>query len=100
MARSKRTRSALWIKGERYVRYKLVSDLACINSVEVLPWEGWGICAEIAEDALSQEDVALLDEIARILVASSLMRGSFRARLSFLARIRGWRCRWIMGRII
>ncbi len=66
-------------KGERYVRYKLVSDLACINSVEVLPWEGWGICAEISQDAVSQEDVALLDEIARILVALKSDAGQFQS---------------------
>lgn len=52
-------------KGEVYVHYKLISDLACVNSVEVLPWEGWGICEELG--ALSEEDLELLEEIAGIL---------------------------------
>jgi len=55
-----------WI-GERYVNGKLVSDLACVNSVEVLPWEGWGICKEIDDDSLSADDRSLLEEIAGIL---------------------------------
>ena len=54
-------------KGWRYVHYKLVSDLACVNSVEVLPWEAWGICERIESDALSEEDGVLLQEIARLL---------------------------------
>lgn len=53
--------------GEPYVDYKLVSDLACVNSVEVLPWEGWGICQEINDSSLSADDRALLDEIAGLL---------------------------------
>ncbi len=55
-----------WI-GERYVNGKLVSDLACVNSVEVLPWEGWGICREIDDDSLSPDDRALLEQIAGLL---------------------------------
>jgi hypothetical protein len=54
-------------RGWRYVHYKLVSDLACVNSVEVLPWEAWSICERIENEALSEEDGALLQELARIL---------------------------------
>jgi hypothetical protein len=54
-------------RGWRYVHYKLVSDLACVNSVEVLPWEAWSICERIVTDTLSEEDGALLQEIARLL---------------------------------
>jgi hypothetical protein len=50
-------------------RKKLVSDLACVNSVEVLPWEGWGICERIINDRLSEEDGTLLEEIAKLLAA-------------------------------
>ncbi len=57
------------LKGWPYVRYKLVSDLACVNSVEVLAWEGWGICERIGSDRLSEWDGALLEEIAKILAA-------------------------------
>jgi hypothetical protein len=54
--------------GERYVRYKLISDLACVSGVEVLAWEGWGICQAIDTNALSGEELALLEEIAGMLV--------------------------------
>jgi hypothetical protein len=56
-------------KGWKYVNYKLVSDLACVNNVEVLPWEGWGMCGRISEGELSEEDEALLQEIAINLTA-------------------------------
>jgi hypothetical protein len=55
--------------GEGYVNYKLVSDLACVCGVEVLPWEGWGICDTNAQNALSSDDLALLEELAEILAA-------------------------------
>jgi hypothetical protein len=54
-------------KGWPYVRYKLVSDLACVNSVEVLAWECWGICERIDESTIPEDDEKLLAEIARIL---------------------------------
>jgi hypothetical protein len=49
--------------GWPYVRYKLVSDLAGLNRVEVLAWEGWGVCRTFETDAISEADQALLDEI-------------------------------------
>ena len=54
-------------RGWKYVLYKLVSDLASINRVEVLAWESWGICERINNDTLSEEDSNLLQEIARLL---------------------------------
>ncbi|MFX0113501.1 MAG: transglutaminase-like domain-containing protein, partial [Candidatus Hodarchaeota archaeon] len=30
--------------GEGYLRSKLIQDLACVNKIEVLAWEGWGLC--------------------------------------------------------
>jgi hypothetical protein len=69
-----------WL-GEQYVNYKLVSDLACVCSVEVLPWEGWGICDTNVQDALSDDDLALLEELAAILAALRTDPGQFpRAR--------------------
>ncbi len=54
-------------RGWQYVHYKLVSDLACINSVEVLPWESWGIIDRIDNSNLSEDDENLLEEITRVL---------------------------------
>jgi hypothetical protein len=56
-------------RGWPYVRYKLVGDLACVNSVEVLAWERWGICGRIADSQLSQADDNLLETIAENLAA-------------------------------
>jgi hypothetical protein len=55
--------------GEGYVNYKLVSDLASVCGVEVLPWEGWGICDTNAQNALLEDDLALLANVAQILAA-------------------------------
>ena len=66
-----------WL-GQKYVNYKLVSDLACVCGVEVLPWEGWGICDTNAQDALSSDDLALLEEVAEILAALRTDPGQFR----------------------
>ncbi|MGD8813385.1 MAG: transglutaminase-like domain-containing protein [Anaerolineales bacterium] len=54
-------------RGWPYVHYKLVSDLACVNRVEILAWEGWGVCDRIMEDRLSVEDRTLLAKIAKLL---------------------------------
>jgi hypothetical protein len=64
-------------KGERYVLGKLVQDLACVSGVEVLPWEGWGICGDIDKMTLSPEDHALLEDVADILVGISTDFGQF-----------------------
>jgi hypothetical protein len=53
--------------GWKYVHYKLISDLASINKMEVLPWEGWGICKTIHKEQLTDADNILLEDIARIL---------------------------------
>jgi hypothetical protein len=56
-------------RGWPYVHYKLVSDLACVNRVEILAWEGWGICERISDNKLSEDDEALLEKMAGILTA-------------------------------
>ncbi|WP_328751314.1 transglutaminase domain-containing protein [Streptomyces sp. NBC_00285] len=52
------------IRGLWYVRFAVLHDLAALNGVEVLPWDGWG--PEILDDAsLTGEDLALADAVAR-----------------------------------
>jgi hypothetical protein len=65
-------------RGWPYTYYKLVSDLACVNRKEVLAWEGWGICERIGSDRLSEADVALLEEIAKLLAALATHPDRFR----------------------
>lgn len=52
------------IRGLWYVRLAVLHDLAALNGVEVLPWDGWG--PEILDDAsLTGEQCALIDAVAR-----------------------------------
>jgi hypothetical protein len=46
-----------------FVRGNLVRDIASLNGMELLPWDGWGII-EMADDALTKEDLNFLDETA------------------------------------
>lgn len=41
-------------------------DLASINKVEVLAWEGWGSCAK-AKDKLNEQDINLFKKLADLL---------------------------------
>jgi hypothetical protein len=64
-------------KGIPYVRYKLFSDLVCLNKVEVLAWEGWGIVESINDLQMNQEDQDLLDDIAALLLRYDTEVGAF-----------------------
>lgn len=49
-------------RGEVFVLNKLIMDLACLNKVEVLAWESWGICHDVKNlEKLGYED---FDELA------------------------------------
>lgn len=49
--------------GMWFIRGNLVRDIAALNKVELLPWDGWGLIdREYA--TLSHEDLIVLDEIA------------------------------------
>jgi len=63
--------------GWPYVRYKLVSDMACLNRVEVLAWEGWGVCSEVEADPLPAETGALFAHMAELLTASTKVASRF-----------------------
>jgi hypothetical protein len=51
--------------GMWFIRGDLVRDLLALNKVEILPWDGWGLIAK-DEEALSAEDIALLDRVAEL----------------------------------
>jgi len=48
-----------------FVRGNLVRDIASLNKVELLPWDGWGVIDARDED-LSIEDLAFLDQVAEL----------------------------------
>jgi hypothetical protein len=48
-----------------FVRGDLVRDVAALNKVELLPWDGWGLC-DARDDELKEGDLALLDRLAEL----------------------------------
>jgi hypothetical protein len=49
-----------------------VHDLAALNKVEVLCWDGWGLADREAGDDVLAEDAALLDRVAALTLAADL----------------------------
>ena len=49
-------------RGWSQLQYSLVHDLAALNKVEMLLWDGWGLAARAPEG----DDLALLDRIAAL----------------------------------
>jgi hypothetical protein len=48
-----------------FVRGNLVRDLAALNKMELLPWDGWGLI-EREDDHLAGEELQILDEVAAL----------------------------------
>ncbi|GIK37930.1 MAG: hypothetical protein BroJett011_17630 [Chloroflexota bacterium] len=53
------------MKGLWFVRGDLVGDVAALNHVELLPWDGWGVIDKRDEEGTA-DDLALLDRIAAL----------------------------------
>ena len=48
-----------------FVRGNFVRDVASLNKMELLPWDGWGII-EAEDKDLSPEDLTFLDQVAKL----------------------------------
>jgi hypothetical protein len=48
-----------------FVRGDFVRDVAALNKMELLPWDGWGII-ETKDNDLSADDLAFLDRVAEL----------------------------------
>jgi hypothetical protein len=48
-----------------FIRGDLGRDLAALNKVEILPWDGWGLIAK-DEQELAEDNLALLDRVAAV----------------------------------
>ncbi|GII78578.1 hypothetical protein Sru01_35600 [Sphaerisporangium rufum] len=73
--------SILHLSGMDFVQSNVVRDLAALNKVEVLPWDGWDLAEKVHKDLVDAER-RLLDEVAETEVAG----GPFhRLRQLFLA---------------
>ena len=51
------------MRGMWFIRGNLIRDVAALNKVELLPWDGWGLIDQEFE-RLSQGELVLFDEIA------------------------------------
>ena len=51
-----------------FVRGDFVRDVAALNKVELLPWDGWGII-EAQDEHLTEDDLAFLDHVASLTCA-------------------------------
>ncbi len=49
-------------RGENFVLNKLIMELACLNRVEVLAWESWGICSDVKN--IKSMGYQVFDELA------------------------------------
>lgn len=54
--------------GQWFVRNNVVRDLAALNKVELLPWDGWGLMTTAEEDGAGPAS-GLIDEVAEAIVA-------------------------------
>jgi hypothetical protein len=66
------------LHGMWFIRGNLGRDLAALNKVELLPWDGWGL-ADKDEQALTLEDLALLDRAAALTLAGNESFAEMRA---------------------
>jgi hypothetical protein len=64
--------------GMWFVRGNLVKDLASLNKVELLPWDGWGL-SDKDEQALALADMTLLDRIAQLTLADDALFAEMQA---------------------
>jgi hypothetical protein len=71
--------------GEAFVSGNVINDFACLNKVELLPWDGWGM--KIGPfDPVPDEMAAVLDDVAAL--ASGDDTGAIRARYEADDRLR------------
>ena len=54
--------------GLAFIAGNVITDFACLNKVELLPWDGWGMMPT-PYDSLSDETIAVLDDVARLAVS-------------------------------
>jgi hypothetical protein len=51
--------------GEAFIAGNVITDFACLNKVELLPWDGWGMMPS-PYDSLGDETRAVLDDVAKL----------------------------------
>lgn len=61
-----------------FVRSSLVTDLAALNKMELLCWDGWGLADRQSDLELAEDDLSLLDQIAELTEAGDRAFGQLR----------------------
>ncbi len=54
------------MRGLWFIRGNVLRDLAALNRVELLPWDGWGLLLQRRQDEFPPGDFPLLDRIATL----------------------------------
>lgn len=75
-----------------FIRGNVIRDLASLNKIELLPWDGWGVLLEEFKES-DVEEISLMDEVAGVCVS-----GELRLARSFYEReglkVPGWVIAW------
>ncbi len=71
--------------GSAFIAGNVITDFACLNKVELLPWDAWGMMPT-PFDALSGETTAILDDLAQLAGRDDL--DAIRARYESDDRVR------------
>jgi Transglutaminase-like superfamily len=69
-----------------FVRNNVVRDLAALNKMELLPWDGWGIM-NVAEEQGGAPAIALVDELAAAILADDWLETRRRYEENDLIRV-------------
>jgi len=75
------------LHGMWFIRGNLVRDMAALNKVELLPWDGWGII-ERDETGLSTADLDLLDRCAALTLSGNAAFPDLRSTYEHDTRLR------------
>lgn len=71
--------------GLAFIGGNVILDLACLNKVEMLPWDGWGMVTG-PFDPVSDEDAAVFDDVAAVVATGDIT--AIRARYDNDDRLR------------
>jgi hypothetical protein len=82
-----------------FVRGNVLRDLAALNKVELLPWDGWGMLEELGNDEWPDEVVTWLDRAAAVTERPDAAHAELRALYdgSPAARVSGTVFNWQTG---
>ena len=73
--------SGMWV-----IRNYVLYDLACLNKMELTPWDFWGL-SSIPYEELTEADLALLDQTAAVTVGSNEAFDAMRSLYESEARL-------------